>query len=234
MRSLFFLARSCCLLNRSGLDRQPSFCSTLALPRRWVARASILTSNLPSRRTRLPSSSHLPLSLSSASCFIVPVHIHLLIRPTLIRWVDEIAKHAPSLKVLVYQGYKSHPPYDIGRSSGKPKPRPRPKASSSKSKVNDSDDDMEDVREDRTGEGEAEWWAHVERFDVVLTTYASVLSSACFVRGLTNFCDPRTLVKDFAVVNAMVARPRRGGVDYKEISRPRSPLVMSEWHRVVM
>ena len=60
-----------------------------------------------------------------------------------------------------------------------------------------------------------EWSDFVQQYDVVITTY-------------------QVLRSDFNVARAPPVRPRREDVKYVNIERPRSPLVMVEWNRVIM
>ena len=60
-----------------------------------------------------------------------------------------------------------------------------------------------------------EWCEYVQQFDVVVTTY-------------------QVLRSDFNVARVPPVRPRREDVVYATTDRPRSPLVMVEWNRVIM
>ena len=60
-----------------------------------------------------------------------------------------------------------------------------------------------------------DWCSYVNTFDVVITTY-------------------NVLQQDLNVARAPPVRPRRGVAEYMKTERPRSPLVMVEWHRVIM
>ncbi|KAG2361595.1 SNF2 family N-terminal domain-containing protein [Suillus spraguei] len=136
------------------------------------------------------------------------------------QWADEFAVHAPGLKVLIYDGW-------------------------SKVGVPITLDDLEDERErlysaqegkaeetgfkvPKTKKGKAEakamydeddnildWCSYVNTFDVCITTY-------------------NVLRQDLAVAHAPPKRPRRVQVEYSNLDRPRSPLVMCEWYRVIM
>lgn len=72
----------------------------------------------------------------------------------------------------------------------------------------DANDEVEDIEI-------LDWCSYVHTFDVVITTYA-------------------VLRTDFNVARAAPDRPRREDVVYTNVERPRSPLVMVEWNRVVM
>ena len=60
-----------------------------------------------------------------------------------------------------------------------------------------------------------DWCTYVNDFDVVVATYTD-------------------LRNDLNVARPTVKRPRRGTAVYSNVDRPRSPLIMCEWHRVVM
>lgn len=78
--------------------------------------------------------------------------------------------------------------------------------------------DVDDVNGSLDAEDEEEimdWCVYVNTFDVVITTYAVLRS-------------------DLNVARAAPERPRREDVVYSNVERPRSPLVMCEWLRVIM
>ncbi|KAH6907324.1 SNF2 family N-terminal domain-containing protein [Coprinopsis sp. MPI-PUGE-AT-0042] len=140
------------------------------------------------------------------------------------QWIDEIRAHAPSLKVLVYDGWsKVKVPITNAQmeeaekkaQTGKTTSR---KASKSKAKgksnLNPTTLPEDDIIRDEDG-NLLEWCDYVQQFDVVVTTY-------------------QVLKTDFNVARAAPVRPRREDVVYVNIERPRSPLVMVEWNRVVM
>lgn len=80
-------------------------------------------------------------------------------------------------------------------------------ASSSKT---DHDDDGEDVED-----GLMDWCNYVNTFDVCITTYP-------------------VLQQDLGIARPPPDRPRRSIATYINVERPRSPLVMCEWYRVIM
>ncbi|KAJ7918695.1 SNF2 family N-terminal domain-containing protein [Mycena leptocephala] len=148
-----------------------------------------------------------------------------------------LIRHAPSLKVLMYEGWtKVTVPItasDIEKerlnrlraaSRGKRKDnsnkKKKRKGKGRKKYTSDSED--EDT-EDELDEGEAgedigeiiDWCSYVQGFDVVITTY-------------------QTLKTDVNVARAAPKRPRREDVVYSNVERPRSPLILVEWNRVVM
>ncbi|PIL26140.1 hypothetical protein GSI_11895 [Ganoderma sinense ZZ0214-1] len=156
------------------------------------------------------------------------------------QWADELAQHAPGLKVLIYEGWRKVPvpisdrDVAIEREKRKaaPKPAKRKKAGRSskangrsrgkgKARAKDSDDAMdvdEEPEESALEDGEEEildWCAYVNKFDVCITTY-------------------NVLQQDLGVARAPPVRPRRAFVEYSSVNRSRSPLVMCEWYRVIM
>lgn len=64
-------------------------------------------------------------------------------------------------------------------------------------------------------DGILDWCSYVNTFDVCITTY-------------------NVLRQDLTVARAPPKRPRRANVEYSNLDRPRSPLVMCEWYRVIM
>ncbi|KAG2135375.1 SNF2 family N-terminal domain-containing protein [Suillus bovinus] len=134
------------------------------------------------------------------------------------QWADELAVHAPGLKVLIYDGWskvgvpitledvedererrcsaQKHKPGENGFKVQKTK-KGRARA------IYNEDDDILD------------WCSYVNTFDVCITTY-------------------NVLRQDLTVARAPPKRPRRAQVEYSNLDRPRSPLVMCEWYRVIM
>ncbi|KAF7356798.1 SNF2 family helicase [Mycena venus] len=145
------------------------------------------------------------------------------------QWIDELKLHAPSLKVLVYEGWnKLEVPITssdvemervrrlrgVSRGKGKGKGKPMKKGKSRKKSTGDSEDELD---EDEAGEDIGEildWCSYVQGFDVVITTY-------------------QTLKTDVNVARAPPKRPRREDVVYSNVEHPRSPLILVEWLRVV-
>ncbi|KAG6881630.1 hypothetical protein C0992_000607, partial [Termitomyces sp. T32_za158] len=120
------------------------------------------------------------------------------------QWADELAAHAPSLKVLKYDGWSKVPvpitQSQVGRARLQFKKQTRKKKTKSKRKAllnQDSDDDMDvDTPESASAASDEvvqDWCTYVNGFDVVITTY-SVLRS------------------DFNVALAAPVRPRREDV----------------------
>jgi len=160
------------------------------------------------------------------------------------QWVDELAAHAPTLKVLIYEGWaKVKVPIMEGeveaerlrrlRAKGKGKAKatkkvakskrqPRLKAANAKGSKNKTAADLNDCMDVDEGQQIAgdddevmDWCTYVNTFDVVITTY-------------------QVLRQDFNVARPVPVRPRREDVVYSNVECPRSPLVMCEWNRVVM
>jgi E3 ubiquitin-protein ligase SHPRH len=65
------------------------------------------------------------------------------------------------------------------------------------------------------GEEVLDWCSYINTFDVCITTY-------------------NTLRQDLNVARPVPKRPRREDVVYSNVEKPRSPLVMCEWYRVIM
>ncbi|KAG1816837.1 SNF2 family N-terminal domain-containing protein [Suillus subaureus] len=134
------------------------------------------------------------------------------------QWADELAVHAPGLKVLIYDGWSkvsvpitlddvedererrySAQKNQAGQNGFKVQKTKKGKARA----IYDEDDDILD------------WCSYVNTFDICITTY-------------------NVLRQDLTVARAPPKRPRRAQVEYSNLDRPRSPLVMCEWYRVIM
>ncbi|KDQ50603.1 hypothetical protein JAAARDRAFT_580714 [Jaapia argillacea MUCL 33604] len=163
------------------------------------------------------------------------------------QWVDELARHAPTLKVLVYDGWsKLNIPItedDVdeererrrklakkGKAKAKAKTNGKSRTARSKGKArvdkredSDSDEDSMDVddedhpsgKEDAIEEDILDWCSFVHTFDICITTYP-------------------VLQSELGVARAPPIRPRRDVAVYSNVERPRSPVVMCEWYRVMM
>ena len=144
------------------------------------------------------------------------------------QWKEEFEKHAPSLKVLVYDGWSkvkvpiTKREVDLQRlQNGKPAKVPKNKGKKAKGKAAAGDamdvdseaipSSSSSINDENSG-SVIEWPDFVHGYDVVITTY-------------------QTLRSDLYVAHPGPERPRRTTVVY---DRPRSPLVMVEWKRVVM
>ncbi|KAK7030788.1 SNF2 family helicase [Favolaschia claudopus] len=146
------------------------------------------------------------------------------------QWVDELKLHAPTLKVLVYDGWtKLKVPITAAdveterakrlraasRGKAKAKATAQKKKSKGRGKTKQIVSDSEDDEAGGVIEEVLDWPAYVQGYDVVITTY-------------------QTLKTDFNVAKPVPKRPRREDVVYSTVERPRSPLILVEWNRVVM
>ncbi|THG95740.1 hypothetical protein EW026_g5964 [Hermanssonia centrifuga] len=174
--------------------------------------------------------------------FVKQIKTTLIVTPQSLaqQWADELALHAPTLKVLVYDGWsKVAVPisekdlaiarHQKARLAEKAKARAA-RSSKAKSdgagdsrskrvrtaKAEQDDPDSEvDENDDLEEDGLMDWCQHVNSFDVCITTY-------------------NVLQQDLGVARPPPDRPRRTIATYINIERSRSPLVMCEWHRVIM
>ena len=146
------------------------------------------------------------------------------------QWKEEFEKHAPSLNILMYDGWSKvkvpitkrqvdlKQPKNVGQVDA-PKPT-KTKLKGKAAAVNgggmdvdlDGDTSVPDSTDDKNSGSVVEWPEFVHGYDVVITTYQALRS-------------------DLYVAHPDPKRPRRTAVVYE---RPRSPLVMVEWKRVVM
>ncbi|KAH9943662.1 SNF2 family N-terminal domain-containing protein [Amylocystis lapponica] len=148
------------------------------------------------------------------------------------QWSDELAQHAPGLKVLIYNGWAKVPvpinESDVAKErarlaglKGRGKRR-APTSRKGKQRA-DSDEPHSDAEmTDEEAEGKEDkdddvidWCAYVNTFDVCITTYT-------------------VLQQDLGVARPPPVRPRRANVQYILQERARSPLIMCEWYRVIM
>ncbi|KAG8695595.1 hypothetical protein FRC09_009062, partial [Ceratobasidium sp. 395] len=139
---------------------------------------------------------------------VTPVNATLIVTPPqlLVQWMDELARHAPTLRVLNYQGWKHQPhvPDTEGETNtNKPSSQKKRKRSS----------EGEDEEGEPTRPESKTWNALVRKHDVVVTTY-------------------QVLQKDVHFARPPVKRPRREG--RSEPVRKRSSLITIEWARVIM
>lgn len=172
------------------------------------------------------------------------------------QWIDELKLHAPSLKVLLYEGWtKVGVPISAadvekervkrlraasrGKGTSKGKGNSKKKAAKGKrryrSEDEDSDDDLDDLDENEAGEDVGEildWCSYVQGYDVVCALYRPLQQVLMrFHKVVTTY---QTLKTDVNVARAAPTRPRREDVVYSNVERPRSPLILVEWNRVVM
>ncbi|KAI0078425.1 hypothetical protein K474DRAFT_1594151 [Panus rudis PR-1116 ss-1] len=141
------------------------------------------------------------------------------------QWVDEIAQHAPTLKVLVYDGWakikipitetelraarEAHAIKKVALKS-----KAKRKAQHKYVQLDDSEIEMA-MPEEEEDDGIMDWCTYVSQYDVCITTY-------------------NVLQQDLGVARPPPDRPRRKNVKYENIERTRSPLIMCEWYRVIM
>lgn len=141
--------------------------------------------------------------------------------------------HAPSLKVLVYDGWSKVPvpisETDLAaalearlKKAKKAKMHVVPKVTASSSKTKNKGKGKatrSDLESDQDSEEEddelVDWCNHVNSYDVCITTYP-------------------VLQQDLGLARPPPDRPRRTIATYINVERPRSPLVMCEWYRVIM
>ncbi|KAH7925001.1 hypothetical protein BV22DRAFT_1034512 [Leucogyrophana mollusca] len=160
------------------------------------------------------------------------------------QWADELAAHAPGLKVLVYEGWSkvavpitqadvaeererrraggnakaSKVPAKTtknARTTGKKKVKGKAKAISPDQMAVDEPQMVESGLEILPSDDILDWCSYINTFDVCITTY-------------------NVLRQDLTVARAPPKRPRREDVEYSNLERPRSPLVICEWYRVIM
>ncbi|KAI5993262.1 SNF2 family N-terminal domain-containing protein [Pisolithus albus] len=140
-----------------------------------------------------------------AKLYVKEIKTTLIITPPSLaqQWADELATHAPSLKVLVYEGWSKVgvPITEAAAEEEREKRRATGVRNNRKAKGSEAD--------------VLDWCSYVNQFDVCITTY-------------------NVLRLDMVVARAPPKRPRRQDVSYSNLERPRSPLVMCEWYRVIM
>ncbi|KAI6163980.1 SNF2 family N-terminal domain-containing protein [Pisolithus thermaeus] len=140
-----------------------------------------------------------------AKLYVKEIKTTLIITPPSLaqQWADELATHAPSLKVLVYEGWSKVGVPITEAAAEEEREKRRDTTLRNKRKAKGADADVLD------------WCSYVNQFDVCITTY-------------------NVLRLDMVVARAPPKRPRRQDVSYSNLERPRSPLVMCEWYRVIM
>jgi E3 ubiquitin-protein ligase SHPRH len=134
--------------------------------------------------------------------------------------------HAPTLKVLVYDGWsklrserKAASKVTSKKSVASKRKGTNSRGHKGKRRAETDDDEMdidEDTRNDnRCGDEGLVWEEYINTFDVCVTTY-------------------NVLRQDLTVARAVPVRPRREDVVYSNATKPRSPLVVCDWYRVIM
>ncbi|KIP06910.1 hypothetical protein PHLGIDRAFT_72023 [Phlebiopsis gigantea 11061_1 CR5-6] len=153
------------------------------------------------------------------------------------QWADELKLHAPSLKILVYEGWqKIKVPItendlaaareERAKVAKKAKARAaRAALAATKAPVKGKrkgkakarpEPELMDVDADEEPEEElVDWCTYADQFDVCITTY-------------------NVLQQDLGIARPPPDRPRRSIASYINLERSRSPLVMCEWYRVIM
>ncbi|KAI0060074.1 hypothetical protein BV25DRAFT_1956450 [Artomyces pyxidatus] len=163
---------------------------------------------------RNPSNTHWD---AEASVEVKEIKTTLIVTPAALcqQWIDELALHAPSLKVFKYEGW-SKLPVPITKKLGQKK-RSTAKSKKGKQRAMEVHDDVPEGQQAINSETEvpADWCSYVSTYDVCITTY-------------------NTLQQDLNIARAPPVRPRREVAEYSRTERPRSPLVLCEWYRVIM
>jgi E3 ubiquitin-protein ligase SHPRH len=140
------------------------------------------------------------------------------------QWIDEIATHAPSLKVMVYRGWDksqfhrtmSALPAKHERDAVKLKGTKRKRDAVSEETSNRNTPSVPSGSElADAGDEVPQWSLEANGYDIWITTYA-------------------VLARELPVARAPVTRPRREVATYSNTERLRSPLVKLEWFRVIM
>jgi E3 ubiquitin-protein ligase SHPRH len=129
------------------------------------------------------------------------------------QWIDELKTHAPSLKVLVYEGWAKV----IPKLKAVQKKVPQKVKTRAVSRHSAKRSASVSVEEPDLPEQNFDWPTEANQYDVVITTY-------------------QVLKSDLNVARAARLRPHRSNVIYCSDGpdAPRSPLVRVEWYRVVM
>jgi E3 ubiquitin-protein ligase SHPRH len=123
------------------------------------------------------------------------------------QWIDELARHAPSLKVLVYPGWQG---LSLWEKTEKKRALKQKQAKEGNVKAVDVTD-----TEDPDVSLVDKWSAYINTFDVCVTTYD-------------------TLRRDLYVARATPQRLARETAEYSRDRRVISLLVACEWYRVIM
>lgn len=170
-----------------------------------------------------------------AKVYVKEIKTTLIVTPASLapQWVDEFKLHAPTLKVLVYDGWQKV--HGQGKeTSGKQKATREGRGGQSgakarreakkKAKVAATSHAGSDIETGETGpsakldeevDGIVDWCTYVNTFDVCITTY-------------------NVLQQDLSVARPPPVRPRRETALYTTSAHARSPLITCEWYRVIM
>ncbi|KAH9916397.1 SNF2 family N-terminal domain-containing protein [Epithele typhae] len=177
----------------------------------------------PATADRSPANKHWD---TEAKIDVKEIKTTLIVTPPSLapQWADELAVHAPELKVLIYDGWQKVPVPISERDVEVERERRRaykaflkamPAKPKGKGKGKKKDEPMEVDSDTDEDDDIMDWAAYVNTFDVCITTY-------------------NVLQLDLGVARPPPQRPRRQFVQYSTVHRSRSPLVMCEWYRVIM
>lgn len=123
------------------------------------------------------------------------------------QWADEFKKHAPSLRVLIYEGITPTLIRSM-QSMSVNDPAPASSDSTGGRSTRGTKKQKQDAHPEQ-GKRPTDWKGYVAQFDVVLTTYT-------------------VLTKEVNIARAPVKRPRREAAAYHTEDRFRSPLIVVE------
>ncbi|KAH9919617.1 SNF2 family N-terminal domain-containing protein [Fomitopsis serialis] len=153
-----------------------------------------------------------------AKVYVKETKTTLIVTPSSLaqQWADELALHAPSLRVLVYDGW-AKVPVPITEAAAA---RQRESQSSQRGKSVARDGSRASSKAPSSERGRSKRARHPQDEDVL---------DWCSYVNTFDVCITR-----ITVARAPPTRPRRANVNYSEIERARSPLIMCEWYRVIM
>ena len=128
---------------------------------------------------------------------------------------DQRAKAKARTKARAARAALAKPPsVDVPSQGGRRKAGPvrkvRTKGKQNAQLVDEYTDEWDNEEEEVV-----DWCTFINSFDVCITTY-------------------NVLQQDLGVARPPPDRPRRAGVEYVNLERSRSPLIMCEWYRVIM